>query len=291
MQTWLAISNASAGTSDDETLADVLIVLRDAAEVTHVATRTPDELTATLADHRHVDLVVAMGGDGTLHAVVQALHDADRLPQTPVALVPLGTGNDFARTLELPVDPRDAAAAVADGTVRPLDLIIDGTDTVVVNAAHVGIGAEASARAEPMKPYLGPLAYALGAVSTLFVPNARVQITIDEQRMKGRVAQVAVGNGRFVGGGGELLPHAIVDEGRMDVAIAFAATVRQRITYALNLSRGTHPDQKFVHYTKATTVSIVGDGMRCTSDGELTDPRTEHRWRLVAGGMAMRLPS
>lgn len=291
MQTCLAISNASAGSSDEATIASVLEVLRESATVEHVATRDPEHLAKTLAEHRDVDLVVSMGGDGSLHAVVQALHEAGRLPQTPVGLVPLGTGNDFARTLELSEDPVTAARDMAAGRVRPIDLITDGSGTVVVNAAHVGIGATAAARAEPVKMFLGPIAYALGALSTLFTPAADVRITIDAKQLEGRVAQVAVGNGRFVGGGGELLPRAIVDDGKMDVAVAFAATVRQRILYALHLRRGSHHSQDFVHYTRATSVQVSGEPTRCTTDGELSDPRAEHRWDIVPAGLAMQLPA
>lgn len=291
MQTCLAISNASAGSSDERTIGQVLDALRETCDVTHVATRDPEHLAETLAAHPDVDLVVSMGGDGSLHAVVQALHDAGRLPDTPVGLVPLGTGNDFARTLELDEDPVAVARAMAAGRVRRIDVLLDGDGTVVVNAAHVGIGAEAAARAEPVKSFLGPLAYVVGAVSTLFTPAADVRVTIDGKRLEGRVAQVAVGNGRFVGGGGELLPRAIVDDGAMDVAVAFAATVRQRILYALHLRRGTHPDQDFVHYTRAATVEVTGEHTRCTTDGELSDPRAEHRWDVVPDGLAMRLPA
>ncbi|MFO6452042.1 MULTISPECIES: diacylglycerol/lipid kinase family protein [unclassified Aeromicrobium] len=291
MNSWLAVSNAHAGSSDEAVIAEVLEVLREAAEVEHVATEDPDHLARTLAEHADVDLVVSMGGDGSLHAVVQALHDAGRLPGTPVGLVPLGTGNDFARTLELAEDPVAAARDLAAGAVRAIDLVLDSTGTVVVNAAHVGIGAEAAARAEPVKPALGPLAYVLGAISTLFTPSADVHVTIDDRTLSGRVAQVAVGNGRFVGGGGELLPKAVVDDGLMDVAVAFAARLPQRIAYALHLRRGTHPNADFVHYTRATSVRVTGDPVRCTTDGELTDPRSEHGWRMLADGLAMRLPA
>lgn len=290
MHTWLAISNASAGSSDEETIAAVLAVLRGTAEVEHVATTDPDDLAARLAEHPDVDLVVSLGGDGSLHAVVQALHDADRLAATPVGLVPFGTGNDFARTLDLPEDPLDAAHALARGRVRRIDLLVDGSGTVVVNAAHVGIGAEAAARAEPFKKLLGPLAYAIGAVSTLFTRSSHARVTIDDDQLHGHVAQVAVGNGRFVGGGGELLPRAVVDDGKMDVAVAFASSTVTRILYALHLRRGTHPDQDFVHYTRATSVHVTGEHMRCTTDGELTDPAGEHGWQVMAGALAMRLP-
>lgn len=287
---WLAISNSGAGTSDEETVRRCLAAMREHVAVDHVATADPDDLDAALADHPDARVVVAMGGDGSIHAVVQALFSADRLSDSTVALVPLGTGNDFARTLDLPEDPVEAARAAATGVDRPLDLIVDGTGKVVVNAAHVGIGAEAAARARPMKKILGPVAYALGALSTLFTPSARLQVRVDDRRLSGRIAQVAVGNGRFVGGGGELLPHASVDDGVMDVAVAFASTTRQRILYALHLRRGDHPDQDFVEYTTARTVEVRGEDLRCTTDGELSERLPEHRWRIVPAGWTMRLP-
>jgi len=145
--------------------------------------------------------------------------------------------------------------------------------------------------AAPVKGFLGPVAYAVGAVSTLFSPTPRLRVTVDDRVLRGRIAQVAVGNGRFVGGGGELLPHARVDDGLMDVMVAFASSVPRRVAYALHLRRGTHPDQEFVDYTTARSVRVAGDSLRCTTDGELTEPRAEHTWRVVPGGLAMRLPA
>lgn len=290
MDTWLAIGNASAGTSDEETIAQVLTCLREFARVDYVATEGPDDLARELADHDDAGLVAVLGGDGSLHAVVQALYDADRLDRTVVGLVPLGTGNDFARTLELPDDPVGSARALAEGTDRAIDLIVDGDDHVVVNAAHLGLGAQAAERSAPVKPVLGPLAYAAGAVSTLFSRTPRLRVRIDDRELGGRIAQVAVGNGRFVGGGGELLPHALVDDGLMDVAVVFASTVPRRIAYALHLSRGTHADEDYVEYTTARRVRVDSAPLGCTSDGELTGPSAVHSWRIVPGALTMRLP-
>lgn len=290
MHTLLAISNASAGSSDEDITAAVLDVLGERWEVSSVSTEGPDDLAQALADHPDVDVVAALGGDGSLHAVVQALSDADRLPATALALIPLGTGNDFARTLGLPDDPVEAARLVAAGEIAPIDLIRGGGDVITINAAHVGLGAEAAAKAEPIKPWLGPLAYVVGAARTLFLPSRKERVTIDGRVLSGRVAQVAVGNGRFVGGGGELLPEAVIDDGLMDVAVAFAATIRQRIVYAWRLSKGTHPTENFVVYEKARQVEVSGESMRCTNDGELSERQSRFHWRIDPGAVRMVLP-
>ncbi|MCU1693793.1 MAG: diacylglycerol kinase catalytic region, partial [Frankiales bacterium] len=104
-------------------------------------TATPEELDAALlgADGRQV---VLAGGDGSLHLAVARLRALGRL-DLPLALVPLGTGNDLARALGLPLDPVEAAHVVLSFPPRPLDLLVDDAGDVVVNAVHVGVGAEA----------------------------------------------------------------------------------------------------------------------------------------------------
>ena len=226
MNRLLAIANAEAGTADDQSVEAALDVLRADADVTLVRTASPGDLDQALAEHPDVDGVVAMGGDGSVHAVVAAMHAADRLTGAFVAVIPLGTGNDFAHTIGLPDDPADAARLVSDGAVREFDLIIDRQDRVVVNAAHIGVGAEAAAAAVPWKKRFGPVGYVIGSLvaglRALVKPGARVEITVDGKRLPGhRVVQVAVGNGRFVGGGTLLLPGADPADGLLDVAVSY----------------------------------------------------------------------
>lgn len=289
MKQLLVVTNSTAGSHSELLETEIVAVLSESWDVSVADTSTPQELDAVLRQHPDVDVVAALGGDGSLHAVVQALSDTGRLPRTAVAVIPMGTGNDFARTINLPVDPVDAAKEVATGTIRPIDLI-HGNGAVTINAAHVGLGADAAARAEPIKPWLGPLAYIVSAVSMIFSPNTSARVTIDGRELRGRVAQVAVGNGRFVGGGGELLPEAVIDDGFMDVAVSYAATPMERVTYVLGLRRGTHPREDFVVYTKARSVNVTSDGLRCTNDGEIFEPAKKHAWKIEPGGVRMLLP-
>lgn len=290
----LAITNDHAGSSTASIVDDVVTVLRAHHDVNLASTSSADEVNRVLREHPDVEVVAALGGDGSLHAVVAQLHQLGRLPRTAVALVPLGTGNDFARTLGLPEDPVTAAGLVATGSVRPFDLILDGEGQVVVNAAHVGIGAEAAAAARPWKKLLGPVGYAIGAVTKgLTTRGADVTVTIDGVPLtrSGRIAQVAVGNGRFVGGGTELLPHADPADDHLDVMVSFSVALHRRLAYAWQLRRGQHPDSPDVLYRRATSVAVSGDHLRCTSDGELTDRRTEHSWQVVPQGLRLLVPS
>lgn len=296
MTTLLAIANSDAGTSSEGLVDTVLATLRDDFDVTLASTSDADDLAATLSDNPDVDIVVVLGGDGSLHAVVAALRAAGRLADVTIGLVPLGTGNDFAATLGLPDDVEAAAQVIITGHTRTIDLIVDGSDNVVVNAAHIGIGAEAAAAARPFKKVLGPLGYAVAALITglkgLRTPGAKLHIRVDDEALprKSPVIQVAVGNGRFVGGGAALLPQADPSDGQLDVAVSYTDSPMRRIAYARSVRRGDHHRRDDVVYLRGTTVSVVGDALRCTSDGELTDPQREHTWRIEPGALTLHVP-
>jgi len=292
----LAIANASAGSSDDIAIDEVVSALRDDVDIELVRTSSPDDLTAAFAERPDLDAALVLGGDGSLHAVVQALHDAGRLDTVTVGLVPLGTGNDFAATLGIPPEHVAAAQIVSTGHTRAIDLIVDEHDRVVVNAAHIGIGAEAAAAARPWKKALGPVGYAVGAALTglkgLTTPGARLRITVDGETLtrKEPVIQVAVGNGRYVGGGAPLLPQADPSDGLIDVSVSYTESPRRRIAYAFSVRRGEHHRRDDVVYLRGTSVEVRGDALRCTSDGELTEPSKHHGWHLAPGALTMYVP-
>ena len=160
------------------------------------------------------------------------LHKRNELKDKVLGLIPLGTGNDFARGTGIPLEPADAAELILHGEVRPVDLLVDELGEVVVNNVHVGVGAQASRRAARWKSRLGHvklgrLSYPIGAAISAFRPHyARLHIELDRNvvvDVDRRVLQVALGNGSSVGGGTELTPDADPEDGRIDVMISLAA--------------------------------------------------------------------
>ncbi|MEJ7635481.1 YegS/Rv2252/BmrU family lipid kinase [Aeromicrobium sp.] len=295
MKTLLAIANADAGTADEEAVDSVVTALRDDFDVELVTTSTPEDLSEALAARPELHSVVVLGGDGSLHAVVAALRTDGRLDDVVIGLVPLGTGNDFAATLALPEDCVKAAQVIIAGRTQEIDLIIDDEDRVVVNAAHIGIGAEAARAARPWKK-LGPAGYVIGAVLTglrgLTRPGAHLEITVDDETLPRTepVIQVAIGNGRYVGGGAPLLPRAEPSDGLLDVSVSYTESPRRRIAYAWNVRRGDHHRRDDVVYVRGTRVTVRGEALPCTSDGEITSPSTEHGWRIKAAALTMYVP-
>ena len=189
MDPLLLITNADAGGAQHDALEVALGVLREDADVEVATTTNPGELDGVLHRAGCRSIVVA-GGDGSLHAVVSALHRRHELAERTLGLIPLGTGNDFARALEIPLDPAEAAAALLAGKPRRMDLIVDELGGVVVNSVHAGASAQASRRGARWKERLGPygfgiLGYPIGAA--LVLDQAAVRPAADRGRRRGRL--------------------------------------------------------------------------------------------------------
>lgn len=294
MERILLITNADAGTNDQDAVEAALDVLRRDADVEVAATSDPDELDAVLSRRNGRDVVVA-GGDGSLHAVVAALHGRDDLSGPTLGLIPLGTGNDFARGVQIPLDPARAAEVVGHGREAQVDILADDAGGIVVNAVHCGIGADAGKEAKPYKARLGRLGYAIGAlVAGLTSRGQRLRVTADGSVLadgRRRVLQVGVSNGAYVGGGTPLAPEADPTDGKLDVMVSFAVGRRDRLMYAAHLKRGTHEERHDVQAMRATRVEVRGDHIYCNADGELTGPTRTRRWELEPGAFSMMLPT
>jgi YegS/Rv2252/BmrU family lipid kinase len=283
MRRIVAICNSSAGSADDDALARALASLREGADVAVATVDGPDEIHAVLERHPDRD-PVAVGGDGTLHCLVDAVVRRDELTSRTVGLIPLGTGNDFARTLGLPTDPDAAARIVLGGRERWMDLLVDDAGGIVVNAVHLGIGADASQTATPLKPFLRRLAYMVGSlVAGVRSRGWRERIEVDGQVVangRRRVLMIAVGNGTSIGGGTPLTPDARPDDGKADVVVSYATGPLQRLRYGMLLRRGRHGDHDQVMTLRGSRIEVSGEAIPVNADGELAEPITSRTWQV-----------
>jgi diacylglycerol kinase (ATP) len=288
----LVVANASAGSHEQEALEAALELLRPQTDVDVVTTDAPDELDDALSGLNDRSVVVA-GGDGTLHAVVNALNRLDVLKETRLGLLPLGTGNDFARGVEVPLDPCDAARVICEGHTARINLIVDDDGTVVVNNVHLGVGAQASKQAERWKARMGRIGYVVGAFAAGINPRfVKVEVTVDGKPLTpvSRVAQVAIGNGSNVGGGTELIPGADPVGGQLVVIVSRAAGHLSRLVYLARLKGGSHHLMKEVTRVTGCEVRVEGDDFWTTSDGELSGPHRSRTWELRSDAVEMFLP-
>ncbi|KQV78046.1 diacylglycerol kinase [Nocardioides sp. Root122] len=297
------ITNADAGTSDEERLTTALEVLREKASVEVAKTSNPGELDGVLHRAGGRTIVVA-GGDGSLHAVVTALYKRHELAGATLGLLPMGTGNDFARGNDIPLEIEEAARLVLTGRPRKVDLLVDETGNIVVNNVHVGVGAQASRKGARWKTRLGAvgvgkvnlgkLGYPIGAALSAFHPPSwRLRVELDGDVVNDvnqPVLMVAIGNGGNVGGGTELNPDADTEDGLLDVMISRAVKPMAKLGYVARLRKGEHDERDDVTTLRGRTVKVSGDEFWLSADGEISGPERSRSWRLESSAYAMILP-
>lgn len=297
MQPILVITNPSAGGQPEE-LDRALSVLEAHASVEVAETSNPGELDSVL--HRAgTRTIVVAGGDGSLHAVVAALHKRRELDQHVLGVVPLGTGNDFARGTGLPLDAAAAASVVLSGVPTPTDLLLDEVGNVVVNHVHVGASAQAGQKGAGVKSVLGKvglgrLGYPLGALMAAVNPQVtRLRVEVDGEvinRLDQPVLMVSVGIGPDVGGGTTLTPGADPSDGRADVMISRSVGRLARLGYAVRLGRGEHTRRDDVVTVRGRQVTVSGEEFWTSADGEIDGPERRRTWRVEPGAYRLLRP-
>jgi diacylglycerol kinase (ATP) len=279
----LIANEASGGGLDPEPLADTM--RRHGAEV-RTCGCDPDDLEGVAA--WAPDRVAVAGGDGTVGDAAQL---AGRLG-VPLAVIATGTANDFARVTELPTDTEEACVLAATGTrLRPMELgrLADGRP--FVNVASAGLASAAARRAQPLKSYLGPLAYPLGALGAA-VTERPLRCTVcagGEEVFDGEAWQAIVSvTGAF--GGGSEIDAADPGDGVLDATILPAGSRLGLVRRAWGLRRGDIAEQGDVRHARGTVVEVaLPAGREFNVDGELRTGgmeriTVEHRaYELVVG--------
>lgn len=294
----LVLANAAAGSVDDEALEAALTVLRKGADVEVVVPEGPDSMSAVVANAKGRDIVL-IGGDGSLHGCLAAVAEHGLLGKVgPIGIVPMGTGNDFARAMGLPFDPAAAAEVALHGPERAVDLLLDDQGGVVVNVAHAGAGAEATALASRVKGVLGTAAYTVGALGAgVKSRGSRLRVTLDgEVVLDGSrpVLMVAVAVGPSIGGGTSVAPSARPDDGLVTVVTSTATGPLARAGFALALRRGRHTSRGdvTVAYGTEVTVAAVPDEevFLLNVDGDVGEPRRSCTWTIAPQAWVCRVP-
>lgn len=272
MKTCVILNPAAGSAAAEDGLTKQLARL-DPAEVHRTDQCGDAKRLAREAIQRGCELIVAAGGDGTLNEVINGIRENGG--NTRLALIPLGTGNDFARTLGLPDTLEECVNCIADGATRPIDLVRVTSDSVryFLNVSAGGFSGIVNEKlTTEIKQGWGPLAYlrsAAAALPELRAYNATIVLD-DAQPLSMSLYNVIVGNGRYVAGGIPVAPEALPDDGLLDVILI---AERPATDLAMTIARillGSHLTDDGIVFRRAARIAVRSDpGMWFNVDGEL----------------------
>lgn len=218
--------------------------------------------------------VIAVGGDGTVQAVVNGLLGAAR--GVEMGVMPVGSGNDLARSLGLPADTATAWHVATGPTTRLIDVARarngEGSERWFASAGGIGFDAQVAAAMATRRGWqAGRVGYLLTTLSELRrFSNRRVRMTLDGEVLERQVLFVAIANGAYYGGGMRIAPDAEPDDGVLDLCVVGNISRLTAIREMRNLYRGTHVRNRAVSmHTVARSLTVEGDAeTRVHLDGE-----------------------
>ena len=221
-----------------------------------------------------IDALIACGGDGTVHCALQAVAGTD----VTLGIIPLGTGDDIARTLDLPRNDVQAAAdVIADGRTRQVDYGMvrssDGVDKAFLAVMSAGFDSEVTERANTMTWPTGTSRYLIATLAELRVfQPAPFQITVDGQTLRSEGMMLAIGNGSSYGGGMYVCPTAIPDDGLLDLTFLTRTSKLTFLRIFPRVFKGSHIHHPSVRTLRGASLHIEAPGQTAYADGERVGP-------------------
>ena len=260
--------------------------------VTVIESREPGDLETRVLDFASTgdEPFIVAGGDGSVHEAVNGLLRAGA--GNAFGLVPIGTGNDFAKACTIPLDWRAAVGLLAerinDGIApRRVDA---GTmnDRYFANGVGIGFDAKINRIARKYRWPIGDLVYLVAVLEGLWdgVITPDVVMRFADEEYRGRITLANVSNGAWVGGMFHIAPKAKNDDGRLDLVYADPVSRARILRLLPALIRGGHVGEPEVHVRTVDAFELVADEpVPCHLDGEVQPLQTEFRVRLLEGAL------
>ncbi|HEU4538891.1 MAG TPA: diacylglycerol kinase family protein [Polyangiaceae bacterium] len=297
---WLVV-NPSSGKSDATDHVETLGArLRDAyGSVRVVPTAGPGdaEATARAAAASGARALFVAGCDGTVNEVVNGLcaGGAPAARRPAVGIIPLGTGNDFARSLGIEGTPLEALDALLEAETHAVDLgMVNGR--VFLNVSAGGLAGEVSdAVTSELKTFAGRFAYVLGGVRAIIDHESfdvRYRSSAGGKTLRGRerISLFAVCNAPTFGGGRVIAPGAKADDGLLEVCLVREAPAFEFAALLAKLAEGKHVDDPHVVWLRANRLELFFDRMtKINADGEAFEARAAS-YGVLPGALRVLAP-
>ncbi len=239
------------------------------------------------------DLVIAIGGDGTVRAVCEELAGTG----IPVGIVPAGTGNLLARNLDIPLYLRSAVDVALNGQDRAIDMVEVSGDKMedATFLVMAGMGFDAAIMEgvnEDIKAKVGWLAYVWSALKSLMFPAIRIEVSVDGAEFtRHRARTLVIGNVGFLQAGMPLIPDASIDDGQLDVVLLYPRRFLSWLPLAIRvMTKNKRTDELITRMSGKEVVVRAGTDAPRQLDGDLIAPGREIRARCIHGRLLVRVP-
>lgn len=284
----LLIINKNSRKGSDDIAEGVRLLQRHGISVLEHYPAGAAEMNALITRHREAaDLVIIAGGDGTISCAAESLVATG----LPLGILPMGTANDLARTLQIPLDPMAALEVIIKAKSRPVDLG-SVNNILFFNAASIGLGTKVTRHlSKGMKGRWGVLSYAR-SVWDAFKANRsfRAKIYCDGKMINIQSIQIAVGNGRFYGGGMAIKDDAAINDQRLDLYSIKPQKFWKLLSLAPALRMGQFDRQPYVDVVSGREIEIYTRRKKSVSaDGELST-QTPAKFHILPGALQVFVP-
>jgi YegS/Rv2252/BmrU family lipid kinase len=252
------------------------------------STENAQQIPEVIQRYQHeVDLAIVGGGDGTLNAAVDALVTS----QLPLGILPLGTANDLARTLGIPNSLTKACDIIAHGEMRRIDLgCVNGK--YFFNVASLGLSVKITQQlTKEAKRRWGVFAYAATALQVIWESRPfSAEIRFNGESIKVKTVQIAVGNGRYYGGGMAVVHDASIEDERLDLYSLEIKHWWQIILLLPGMRQGRHINSRNVRTLNGQEIEVYTRKPRpINTDGEITTYTPAH-FRVIPQALAVLMP-
>ncbi|RKD31671.1 diacylglycerol/lipid kinase family protein [Thermohalobacter berrensis] len=214
------------------------------------------------------NIITAVGGDGTINEVATGILSVGH---GTLGIIQGGTGNDLAKTLNIPKEPHKAIDLILKGKTKVIDIgSVNGRP--FLNVASIGVDSQIAQNIENIKKYFrGKTAYTLGFLKTIFsYKHKKLKVKVNNNIIDRKVLLIAIGNSKYYGGGMEICPDSIIDDGNFDICIVNEMPKYKVVTLFPSVFKGEHLKyKKYVEYFRVKSLEIeVLDKAYLNLDGE-----------------------
>lgn len=288
--------NPTAGRGRAGRRVAAVSAMLDANSISHtpIASRTVGDIehlaTQAIADG-HDRLIIA-GGDGSIYEAVNGILHSER--GADLGVIPIGTGNDFAKAAAIPLHWEHATSLLADRlkSGAPARAIDAGrcNERYFANGAGIGFDARVSAIARSIRLPIGDLVYLIALFRAMLegVSTPRMTLSFANERVEGELTLASFSNGPWIGGMFHIAPKARNDDGLLELVYAEPVSRRRILALIPKLLRGTHLSEPDVHTFSIRKCIVVADAPVISHlDGEIQPPQTHFDIELLAGALRL----